>query len=228
MGRCSGAPSSPVCASLLRVIRLLVLLLCIVCAGAVGYFSASSSKDDPPPDAVVEVRPSPSVIQALRRLSRLEGASLHLERVVDLKEKQSKFFGLVEAEDAILLVAAGDVTAGVDLSKMSPADVSVDEKASSVRIVLPRAEIFSSRVDNDRTYVHTRRTDLLAEHQAKLESAARKEAEQGFVNAAIEAQLTETAEASVARTVHTLVTSLGFREVEVVFVDPDPSRSPGH
>lgn len=193
--------------------------------GAIGYFWGSyGSEPPPPPPQVIETRPSPSVIKALHQLARLEGASLHLERVIDLKEKQSRFFGLVETEDAILLVAAGDVTAGVDLSGMTTEDVRVDHESSSVRIVLPRAQIFSTRVDSDRTYVHTRNTGMLAERETQLESAARKEAERGFEQAARDAGLQETAEKSVARTVHALVTSLGFREVEVVFRGDESSN----
>lgn len=194
------------------------MALILLAVGAVGYFWGQRATPEPEvPERVVEVRPTPSVITALHKLARLEGAQLHLERVIDLKEKQSRFFGLVEAEDAILLVAAGDVTAGVDLSKLRAQDIQVDEARKSVSIVLPRAEIFSTRVDNERTYVHTRATDTLAEEHAQLESKARLEAERGFDAAARESGLLDTAEKSVARSVQALVQSLGFDQVEVTF-----------
>src|SRR5690606_28676089 len=129
--------------------RAWLLASFLVAAGAIGYFWGARHDESTAPPRVIEARPSPSVIHALQKLARLEGARLHLERVIDLKEKQSRFFGLVEAEDAILLVAAGDVTAVVDLSKMTTADVNVDHDKKRVEIRLPRAEIFSTRVDSE-------------------------------------------------------------------------------
>ena len=61
------------------------------------------------------VRSAPSVVVAVRDLARLESAEYHVERVIELRDQQSRFFGLITVEDAILLVAVGDVTAGVDL-----------------------------------------------------------------------------------------------------------------
>jgi hypothetical protein len=125
-------------------------------------FGVQNSKEEPKPEAVIEVKQSPSVILAVKNLARIEGASLHMERVIDLREKQSKLFGLVEAEDAILLVAAGDVTAGVDLSGLVPEDIVVDEARKSARLVIPRAKLFSVRVDNQRPWpaVQTRITSF--------------------------------------------------------------------
>lgn len=207
------------------MVRALFVALMLLGIGLVGYFfGARSHEETEVPERVIEVQPTPNVVTALQKLARLEGASLHLERVIDLKEKQSRFFGLVEAEDAILLIAAGDVTAGVDLSGMAHEDIEVDEVNRSVRIRLPRATLFSSRVDNERTYVHSRATDTLAERQANLETEARREAERGFRKAAEEAGLMKTAEDSVARTVRALVLSLGFSSVEITFADPGVSR----
>ena len=198
--------------------RALALGLVLLAAGSVGYcVGARSPEDEPQPDRIVEVKESPSVITALQRLSRLEGAAVHLERVIDLQEKQSRFFGLIEAKDAILLIAAGDVTAGIDLAELKAEDIVIDHEAKRVKVRLPRATIFSTRVDNDRTYVHTRSTDTLAERQMHLETEARREAERGFRKAATEAGIERLADESVARTVRALVLSLGFSEVEVVF-----------
>ncbi len=198
--------------------RALALAILLLGVGYAGYFFGARAEDEPePPERTVEVKATPNVVTALQKLARLEGASLHLERVIDLKERQSRFFGLVEAEDAILLIAAGDVTAGVDLSALRHEDIQVDEAKKSVKVVLPRATIFSARLDSERTYVHTRETDALAERQMHLESEARREAERGFRSAAEEAGLQRTAEESVSRTVRALVLSLGFEDVEVSF-----------
>jgi hypothetical protein len=176
-----------------------------------GHFGGAWLK---PP---VETKPLPDVITQVRELSRLEGVSYHVERVVDLKDKQQAMFGLVKAEDAILLVASGDVVAGVDLGALKPSDVVVSPDGRAVTIRLPPAEVFSARLDNERTYVHTRTTDLLAQRKESLESEARQAAERTLQSAAEDAGIVQRAEESVGRTVQSLVRSLGFSKVTVDF-----------
>jgi hypothetical protein len=159
----------------------------------------------------------PAVITQVRELSRLEGVSYHVERVVDLKKEQRMLFGLVAADDAILLVASGDVVAGVDLGQLAPSDVSVAADGRSATLRLPRAEVFSARLDNARTYVHSRKTDLLALRNESLETEARQAAEQTLRSAAEDAGILKRAEDSVARTVSSLVRGLGFENVRVDF-----------
>jgi hypothetical protein len=165
------------------------------------------------------LRPTSSVVVAVRDLARLESAEYHIERVIDLKQKQSRFMGLVEAEDGILLVASGSVTAGVDLSKVGERDIQIDEAKSSLRIKLPAPEILSSRLDNERTYVHTRKTDLLAKRGEGLESRARQEAEKSIVEAAKESGILSRARKNSEQTVRSLVRSLGYERVDVSFKD---------
>jgi hypothetical protein len=159
----------------------------------------------------------PDVITQVRELSRLEGVSYHVERVVDLKDEQRALLGLVPADDSILLVASGDVVAGVDLERLEAEDVVVSSDRRSVTIRLPPAEVFSARLDNDRTYVHTRKTDLLAARKESLETRARQVAEQTLRSVAEDAGIVKRAQDSVARTVKSLVRSLGFETVQVDF-----------
>ena len=62
---------------------------------------------------------------------------LHVEKVIDLNDKQSTLFGLIDANDAMLLVASGDVTLGVDLSKLGDGDVSMDPTTHIAKLRLP-------------------------------------------------------------------------------------------
>jgi hypothetical protein len=169
--------------------------------------------DDAHPPPVV--RPSPSVITAVRDLSRIEGASYHVERVIELTDTQEHLFGLVESEDVILLVAAADVVAGVDLSTLGEDAIQIDEARTHATITLPRATVFATVVDEEHTYVHARTTDMLAERSDALEGEARRQARDSLETAAVEGGLLDRADHSVARTVEALVRSLGIAEVEV-------------
>lgn len=161
------------------------------------------------------IEPSPNVVTAIRDLKKLESAEYHLERVMDVKDEQSRAFGLIHAEDALLLVVAGDVVAGVDLSELDANDIVVDQAAKSVRVTLPAPKILSTRLDSQRTYVHTRNTDLLAHRNERLESEARATAEKELGTAARDAGILDRAGTNARRTVQDLLTALGFRVVEV-------------
>jgi hypothetical protein len=196
---------------------LLVLLGSCVGGAVLRWVAMILTPAPQVPSEVVEVRPTPSVVVAVRDLARLESASYHVERVIDLSSRQRRLFGLVEAEDSILLVAAADVVAGVDLSEIADEDVRVSEDGRQVTVVLPAVRVLSARLDNDRTYVHHRETDLLARRRENLETDARREAERTLEDAALEAGILERAQRNAAATVEALLRSLGFRHIDVRF-----------
>ena len=161
------------------------------------------------------VRPTPSVLLAVKNLARLETASFHMERVIDLSEQQSLLFGLVKSEDAILLVAVADVSGGVDLQRLSERDVVADLSKKRVKITLPPPEVFHAELDNSKTYVHTRRTGALATRKENLETRARAEAERTLVDAALQAGLLARANDNARHAVIGLLRALGYEEIEV-------------
>jgi hypothetical protein len=162
----------------------------------------------------ITMRPTPSVILAVRDLSRLEAASVHMEKVIELTDEQSRFFGLVTAKDQILLVAVGDVVAGVDMSKLADTDVQVDP-TGGVRVVLPPPEVFSTAIDEGQTHVFGRTTEMLASRKEELEGLARKEAAVEIEKGALDGGILERARANATRTVRALLQSLGFPRVVV-------------
>jgi len=151
----------------------------------------------------------------MRDLSRLESATFHMEKVVELTDEQSTLFGLVQAKDQILLVAVGDVVAGVDMAKLGDGDVQVDAASGTVRVVLPAPEVLSTAIDEKQTHVYGRSTDLLATRKEELETLAREEAAGQIERGAREGGILDRARASAERTVRALVLSLGFQKVVV-------------
>ncbi|MGE0790950.1 MAG: DUF4230 domain-containing protein [Sandaracinaceae bacterium] len=224
------APRERVTAPLRTAAWVLLVVIGACLGGAVLTWVARIVSPAPEtPDETIVIRPGADVVVAVRDLARLESASFHMERVIDMSDRQRRVFGLVHAEDSILLVAAADVVAGVDLSHLAPEDVEVSDDGARVRITVPPAEIFSARLDNDRTYVQQRSTDLLARREDRLETRARQEAERALREAAIEAGIQARAQENAERTLTSLLRSLGFREVEVeveVEVGPASARPP--
>jgi Flp pilus assembly protein CpaB len=198
---------------------VLVIAAACVASGVVTFLFHLSRPAEPRAAVTTEVRESPSVIVALRDLATLETASAHIERVIDLRDRQTRLFGLVESEDALLLVAAADVIAGFDLGELRDEDVKIDAEKAHVEILLPPVRVLSARLDNQRTYVHSRQTGALAERAESLETRARVEAEKTLRQAALDAGLLARGQASAERTISSLVHSLGYRSVSVRFRD---------
>lgn len=207
-----------------RVGRVLSIVVAAVLGGLASRCLGGGAEPPETPSTVEVVRPTPDVITAVRALARLETANFHVERVVDLRDRQNVLFGATNADDAILLVASGDVVVGVDLAKLRPEDVVVDAARRSVRIVLPAPEVFSARLDNERTFVYERRTDLLARRSETLETRARVEAERTMRASAVESGALSRAGLEAKTTVGALLRGLGFTEVRVELVTDEGAR----
>ncbi|HEY8091530.1 MAG TPA: DUF4230 domain-containing protein [Polyangiaceae bacterium] len=160
-------------------------------------------------------RPTPSVVLAMRDLSRLETTTFHMEKVIELTDEQSRLFGLVQARDQILLVAVGDVVAGIDMARLGDQDARVDSTGRGVRVVLPAPEVLSTSIDEARTHVFGRSTDVLAERKEELEGLARKEAAEQIEKGARAGGILDRARASAERTVRALLQSLGFEKIAI-------------
>lgn len=116
--------------------------------------------------------------------------------------------------DRILLIAYGEVVAGVDLSRLEAEKVWVQD--GSVRIQLPPAEVFSARIDNARTRVYSRQTGLLSAVDPHLETEARREAEERLKQAAVQDGILEVAERNARAALTSLLEGLGFQQIEFV------------
>ena len=165
------------------------------------------------------IRATPGVVTAIRDVARLESTTFHIEKVVEASDAQGRLGGLVQAKDALLLVAVGDVVAGVDLSKLRESDVTVDPSTHTLRVHLPAAEVTSATLDERSTHVYSRTTDLLAARNEQLEGEARRQAEEQMRAAAIEGGILDRARESAERTLRALLRSLGYENAEIDWND---------
>jgi hypothetical protein len=136
------------------------------------------------PASDVRVHASTTVVKSLRDIARLETTALHVEKIIDIKDHQRRLFGLVEADDALLYVAAGEVVVGVDLTKLRDEDARFDDATKTATITLPEPEILSTRFDEAKSHVYSRDTDVVAKRNEQLEQLARREAIVAFEAAA--------------------------------------------
>jgi hypothetical protein len=155
---------------------------------------------------------SPSVVERIRQLSRLETVVYSMEKIVQ-GTRENPYLPNFLVGDKLMLVAHGEVIAGVDLSQLKNSDVSVD--GDSVTVRLPKPEILTTRLDNGETRVYSRTTGLLVQADPDLESQVRQTAEQEFAQAALADGVLDKARQNARTSVTALLTGLGFRRVQV-------------
>ena len=140
--------------------------------------------------------------------------------MIDLKDHQQHLHGLVEADDRLLFVASGEVTLGVDLSKVGDADVGFDEVTKIGRIELAEPEVFATRFDEAHSHVHSRQTDMLAQRNEGLEASARREAAAAFAAAGREPRSIELAKTHAESELRTLAKAWGATDLVVTWKAP--------
>ncbi|HMO58587.1 MAG TPA: DUF4230 domain-containing protein [Roseiflexaceae bacterium] len=170
---------------------------------------------------VVIATPSPTIrdrggaIRQMQSLNRLETQSFSIERIVEARIERGNVLD-VFLGDRLLLIASGEVIAGVDMSKLQASDVEFSSDGEQITVRLPPTEIFSARLDNERTRVYDRQQGFFADSNKDLETQARQEAEREILRAACENQIMQKAADDAQRSLEQLLALLDFRSVTVI------------
>jgi hypothetical protein len=158
------------------------------------------------------ILPDPvTIIREVRGLSRLETATYTVEKIITAESQQGPFAFLFG--DRLILVAHGQVIAGVDLAKLEESDITVGE-GGRVDVVLPQAEVFVTALDSEQSYVFHRDTGVIG-MKVDLETEARQAAEEEILNAALEDGILEMAQGNAKSYIRHLILTLGFKEVHI-------------
>ena len=161
------------------------------------------------------VMPDPvTIVHEVQELARLETMQYTVEKVIIAETGQGPFGFLFG--DRLLLVAHGVVIAGVDLEKLDPEDLWIDE-AGQVVLRLPESEIFITSLDNEKSYVYDRDTGLLTHGDVNLEATARLAAEEEIERAALEDGILAQAQLNAENYLYRMMRSIGFPDV--IFVE---------
>ena len=154
----------------------------------------------------------PAVVQRIQRLQRLETVVFSMEKIVT-GSQDNAFLPRLLAGDRILLIVHGEVTAGIDLGRIDASKIAI--KDSDIEIEMPQAEIFSTRLDNEKTRVYSRETGLFTAPDPNLETEVRREAERQIRQAAIDGGILKTADENGRTTMMGLLQGLGFESVVI-------------
>jgi len=205
---------------------LLSILILIVIAGAAYYIVQSiqhSAQQAVAPFQQMNsglqtqvsqlLHPTPTVIPdpvtyitEVRSLARLETIQYSIEKVISAELGQGTFGFLFG--DKLLFVAHGTVIAGIDMAKVLPEDLRLENGVLYVK--LPPPEVFIATLDNDKSYVYDRETGALRKPATELETTARQAAEQEIRKAAEEDGILELAQQNAETYLAKFFAALGY------------------
>lgn len=159
----------------------------------------------------VRTTTSPVVVEGIRELDELATVRL-TESVVVTRESGGSRLERALTGERVLLVATGEVEAGVNLAEIGRDDVRV--QADAVTIRLPEPRILASSLDEENTRVYDRDRGLLnLGADDALVREARMDAEEEILSAARENDILGQAERNAEDSIRAFVTTLGFTEV---------------
>lgn len=154
-----------------------------------------------------------TVVQDIRALARLETVQYSVEKVITAEIRQE--FLPILFGDRLLFVAHGVVIAGVDLQKLGPKDMWVENGV--LYVDLPAPEIFITTLDNEKSYVYDRQQGVLSKGDVDLETNARRAAEESIREAVLADGILDQAQTNAEAYFLTLFHNLGYPEV--IFIE---------
>lgn len=166
------------------------------------------------------LNPTPTIIpdpvtyiNEVRALARLETIQYSIEKVITAEIGQGTFDFLFG--DRLLFVAHGVVIAGIDMEKIGPEHLRLENGV--LYVTLPPAEIFIATLDNQKSYVYDRDTGFLNQGVQDLETLARQTAEDEIRRAALEDGILQQAQTNAENYLFRFFQALGYENV--IFTD---------
>ena len=156
------------------------------------------------------ILPDPvTYINEVRALARLETIQYSIEKVITAEIGQGTFDFLFG--DRVLFVAHGVVIAGIDMEKIGPEQLRLENGV--LYVTLPPAEIFVATLDNQKSYVYDRETGFLSQGVQDLETLARQSAEDEIRKAALEDGILNQAQINAENYLFRFFQALGYDSV---------------
>jgi hypothetical protein len=195
----------------------LVLALVIVVLGvALGVGLARFGSSLPIVGPLLGEKPprtttGPVVVEGIQELDQLATVRW-TESVLITRETGGNILDRLFSGEKVIVIATGEVEAGVDLGDIDKDQVSVN--GDSVTIDLPEPEILSASLDEERTRVYDRDfSPLNVRPDDDLVERARLRAVEKIEDAARKNKILATAERNAEDGIRAFVTTLGFDEV---------------
>ena len=196
------------------VLALIIVVLSVALGVGIGSFDFMERV--PVIGPLLEDRPprtttGPVVVEGIQELDQLATVRW-TESVLVTRESGGTDLERTLTGERVLLVATGDVEAGVNLAKLGEDDVRVDREMVTIR--LPEPEILSVSLDEEETRVYDRDFGPLNfRPDDGLVEEARDGALDKIEKAARDEDILDQAKQNAENSIRAFVTTLGFGEV---------------
>ncbi|MEQ8757054.1 MAG: DUF4230 domain-containing protein [Coleofasciculus sp. G1-WW12-02] len=174
----------------------------------------------PQPAPEVDVRSL--IVQQVREVSDLTTAVFTMEAVVPSRQART-LAGYAIAETTLLYIAYGEVRAGVDLAELKPENVQIVN--DTLQLQLPPPKILDSKIDVNRSQVYDYDRGFLGlgpDTAPQLQMLAQQETLKKIVFNACEQGVLEKANERAELVVGQLLTTAGYKQVQVNTQSPIP------
>ncbi len=162
------------------------------------------------------VSSTPIIVTKLQALNRLETASQVSSSVVTSSADRAHLPGFL-GQDRVLMQIQTETIAGIDMTRLTAADVVVQGKGVTVRV--PAPELFSVRIDDENSKVFSReRGWLVCTPDINLESQARLKV-LADTRATSKTYLLPTARTNAETNLRQLLATVGFETVKINWAD---------
>lgn len=216
-----GAGAPPRRLGIGAAVLIVVLALLIGLIGLVVWGIRSVADAVPTPGDLAEaLEPEPfeeigpTVVRSIRDLSNLTTVEL-VEYTIVEKGTDGGFLNWASG-DSLQLFAVARIGAGIDLGEVSVRSFDLSDDGV-VELAIPGAEIQYVAVDNQATQILDRDTGLFTSGDPRLETDARRLAEDVLQQAALDEGILEMAENNAREVVTNFLLSLGYRDVVIEF-----------
>jgi hypothetical protein len=196
------------------VLAFVIVVLSVALGVGIGSFDFM--KRVPVIGPLLEERPpqtttGPVVVEGIQELDQLASVRW-TESVLVTRESGGTDLERTLTGERVLLVATGDVEAGVNLAELGEDDVRMDRETVTIR--LPEPEILSVSLDEEETRVYDRDFGPLNfRPDDGLVEEARDVALEKIEKAARDEDILNQAEQNAENSIRAFVTTLGFEEV---------------
>jgi hypothetical protein len=155
---------------------------------------------------------APAVVREIQRLNDLVSVKYTVQKVVGLEEKK-----VPVGNEKLLLFVQAEVLAGIDLSQLTPSDVTM-LRADQVQITLPPPKVLNIIIDDKQTKVWDRQITWWTPwvpYNADLERQARLKAREEIEKAALEMGILDQARRNAEASIRSLLQIFGMKSVSV-------------
>ncbi len=191
--------------------KLVVVAAVVLCAAILGFGIAGGVLVGRllPQAQRPAIANTPAIVTQIQALSQLVTVKYVFEKVIQLDDV--KWYG----QNRLLMVAHGVAKAGVDLQKVTAADVKARD--GKLTLTLPKPQLLDVYLEENRTEVVERSTGILREFDQQMEQDARRQAVDQIRLAARASGILKDAEERTRLQLTALGQTAGFSEVTVRF-----------